>query len=195
MKAPLLSLPGLAFVMLSGCCFPPADCEDFSFETGLQDWQAAGTDLEDPPVDWSIEQSEELASDGVRSVKLYLDNLNDAGKIWIVREFQLDPNALYQAHVRFDLASADFGSFNLWKVIVSVTSQLPQTRDDLTYPDDTANGSDADIGYQWLQKEFDFTAETDSTGRLYVSIGVWGTWETARIYYIDKVQVCFRRLW
>lgn len=26
-------------------------------------------------------------------------------------------------------------------------------------------------------------------GTLYIDIGIWGTWETGRVYYIDNVRI------
>ncbi len=54
-----------------------------SFESGFDGFTADGTDLDDPPIEWSIERTDEQADEGAWSVQLDLDNLNDAGKIWI----------------------------------------------------------------------------------------------------------------
>jgi len=179
-------------VALGGCClFLPTESYTFSFENDMEGWQAKATDVDDPPVEWSIEHTEEMAKDGSASVKLFLNNLNDKGKIWFERGFELKPNTLYRVTVDFAFATAVFGQMNLWRIIAGVLPDPPQTADDLIYQGDTGNGSDSDVGYKWLQKSYTFDVTSSPDGMLYVFIGVWGTWEVGRTYYIDNVRVSF----
>ncbi|MFO8011082.1 MAG: hypothetical protein R6U89_09780 [Dehalococcoidia bacterium] len=163
----------------------------FSFEEGMEGWSPDGTDLDNPPVQWSIQRSSELASDGEKGIKLFLDNVNDAGKIWIERAFELDPDRQYKVEVEYDFATSDWGDFNLWRIIAGVSSQSPETAGDLTFHEDTGNRAEEDIGYIWLRKSHEFEAKTGSSGDLHVFIGVWGNWETPRTYYIDNLNVRF----
>ncbi len=55
----------------------------------------------------------------------------------------------------------------------------------------TGNGATGDVGYRWLRKRYQFTAATAADGRLYVIIGVWGTYEISRTYFVDDVRVGF----
>jgi len=154
---------------------------------------AKGTDLDNPPVVWSIQRSQEIARDGHTAIKYYLSNVNDAGKIWIERPFDVKSDSLYQVNVRCSFASADCGDLNLWTIITGVVPEAPQSGDDLIYQGETGNGS-TDPDYEWLDKSYDFTIQSSSSGKLYVIIGVWGTWETARTYYVDKVRVSFTEI-
>ena len=183
-------------VALSGCggsdaIRPPLNAQKFSFESDLQGWTPKGIDLVvgGSTVDWSIERSTDRATEGAASLKLYLDNRTDAGKIWIERPFAVNPNRRYRVNVQYSFATADFGDFNLWTIITGVRNQPAHKRDDLTYQGNTGNGADSDVGYQWFQKNYDFDATAGADGKLYVDIGVWGTWETPRTYYIDNVRV------
>jgi hypothetical protein len=36
-------------------------------------------------------------------------------------------------------------------------------------------------------------AVSDPGGRIHIVIGVWGTWETPRTYYVDNVRLLFTR--
>ena len=171
---------------------PEFDIRD-SFEAGLGDWEAQGTDLGNPPVAWSVEESTEEASAGTRSVKLTLDNVNDAGKIWIQRELEVAPLVTYDVDLSFDLGSADFGTVNLWTVIAGVETAPPETAAELTFQDDTGNGAATDHGYQWITKTYQIRARSDEDGHLYVVLGVWGTWETLRSYYLDNVHLVLTR--
>jgi hypothetical protein len=166
----------------------------YSFETDMQGWQVDGTDLSNPPINWSIEQSDDRATDGNTSIKLYLNNMNDAGKIWIEKQFELDPNTQYEVTIDYDFATSDFGSFNLFKIITGASLSNPETAGDLTFQDDTGHHQEEDIGYTWLNKSYTLTVQTSANGTIYLSIGVWGTWETPRTYYIDAVNISFNKV-
>ncbi len=177
-------------LILAGCSVLgiPKQTE-FSFEKGMDGWAAQGTDLSNPADEWSIERSEDMATDGSTSLKFHLNNLNDAGKIWIERPFDVDSNSYYQVHVQYDFASADYGDFNLWTIITGALLGPPTKADELVYQRDTGNGGDRDEGYKWLHKTYTFDMRTGPEKEIYVVIGVWGTWETARTYYIDNVKI------
>ena len=164
----------------------------FTFESDPGGWTADGTDLEDPPVTWSVERSDELAERGDWSMRLSLENLNDAGKIWMERAFQLQPGATYDVEVAFDFASADFGDIGLWTIIATVSEADPETVDDLVFRDDTGNGSGEDVGHVWVTRTYSLgTATADGQGLLWVALGVWGTFETSRTYFIDDLELSF----
>jgi len=109
--------------------------------------------------------------------------------------------------VEYDFASADFGSFNLFRVITGVLPRPPlagglpepplaqgdgkgaSTLDPSVFQGDTGNGQDADVGYRWMSKKYEFTARSGLDGTLHVLVGVWGTWESPRTYYLDNLRV------
>lgn len=161
-----------------------------SFETGFDGFAVDGTDLDDPPVEWEIERSMELAFDGDWSVRLELDNLNDAGKIWIERRVELEPNQAYDVDVDYAFASADFGDVNAWTIIAGATSSDPEIADDLPFQGSTANGEQE--GHVWLERSHEQTLTTGPEGEAWVAFGVWGTSEFPRTYYVDDVRVVFR---
>jgi hypothetical protein len=190
---------------------PPSSSEGtFSFEQDMEGWVAGGRDLYwgncsagvaavrpttvsagNCTTAWSVEQSTELAKDGGASVKLFLDNLNDAGKIWMMRAFNVTPDRTYRVHVAFAFASADYGSVNHWRIIAGALAGNPTFADSLPslYRDDTGNGLSSPGGYVWLDKAYDSTVWSDADGHVMVVVGVWGTWEGPRAYYVDSVQV------
>lgn len=163
----------------------------FSFETDLEGWVADTTDTGDPATEWLVERSTDEAIDGNASAKIEVNNLNDASKVWIERPFDLRPNTSYRVTVGYDLATADFGTVNNWTLITGVSPTDPEIRDDLAFQDETGNGNDQDVGYVWLPKSYQFDVITDDDGLLWVSIGVWGTWEGPRTYFFDDVQIRF----
>ncbi len=190
-------LAAVATVWAAGCSVGTSEpflrqTFGFSFESGF-DWAADGTDLDDPPVIWTVEASQELAERGTGSVKLALENLNDAGKIWMEHAFLLRPGATYDVKVAFDFASADFGDIGLWTIIAGVSPDDPETSEDLTFQDDTGNGAASDVGFLWTGKSYSFTETAGEDGLLYVALGVWGTSEFSRAYFIDDVALVFTR--
>ncbi len=96
--------------------------------------------------------------------------------------------------IEYAFASADFGSFNLWRIIAGALPESPETREDLepAFQDDTGNGMDSDSGFLWLDKAYDSSVAVGGDGMLWVAIGVWGTWETPRTYFVDDVQISIR---
>ncbi|MGH7566071.1 MAG: hypothetical protein ACREK2_04495 [Gemmatimonadota bacterium] len=162
-----------------------------SFEAGLDVFVADGTDLDDPPVDWSIARSEEEADDGVWSVRLDLDNLNDAGKIWIERPFGLEVGRTYDVELSYAFGTSDFGDINTWTIIAGVAPESPESVEDLTFQGSTTTGEDEDVGVVWLEKNHAFSASVGASGELWVSLGVWGTSEFPRTYYLDDVEIVF----
>ncbi len=161
----------------------------FSFENGLEGWVPKATDVSQPPVPWVVERSQDRATDGSSSMRVAVDNLTDAAKVWGERVFQVRPNRAYRVNVQFSFASADFGGLNEWRIITGVRTSPAERREDLTYQGSTGNGSGTNVGYVWMQKSYDFEVTAGNDGKLYVDIGVWGTWETFRAYYFDDVRI------
>lgn len=157
----------------------------------MEGWTPAGVDLDHPPVEWSIERSEEMANDGNTSIKLSLNNLNDAGKIWIEHEYLCQPNELLNVKIEYDFASSDWGDVNLWRIIAGVHNTPPRSRDGLYFQEDTGINGSPETGYKWLHKSYSFNVDSGETGKLTVAVGVWGTWETLRVYFIDNLKISF----
>jgi len=162
-----------------------------SFETGFDGFTPDGTDLDDPPVQWSIERTDEEADEGDWSVRLDLENLNDAGKIWIERAVDVEPGTAYDVELSYAFGTADFGDINTWTIIAGVSAEDLETSGDLTFQGSTSNGEDQDVGFVWLEKSHAFTATAGPGGELWLALGVWGTSEFSRTYYLDDVEATF----
>jgi len=195
----LIALGGMVFFLLTGCTGSPADPAEllfeFSFEESLEGWHTRGIDLElgQDTIQWSITQSSDRATDRSTSLKFYLNNLNDADKIWVEKKFSVRPGTRYRVSISYDFASRDNGTMNLFTVIPGVLPRPPRTREELapTFQGSTGNGSDSDSEYIWTRKEYGVIVESGETGELSVVIGVWGTWETPRTYYLDHLRITF----
>ncbi len=206
-------LVATAFLWAASLPVPLAPSEDtFSFEQDMEGWAAGGADLfwgnctgefaalrpswvtaGNCSMAWSVERTTERAKDGEASVKLFLDNLQDQGKIWIERAFNVTPGRSYRVHLAFAFASADYGSVNHWTILAGALPEHPVSSANLTpvIRGDTGNGRDSGSGCVWLDKAYDSIVGSPDD-RLWVVVGVWGTWETPRTYYVDAVTVTIR---
>ncbi len=170
----------------------------FGFETGLNGFSADGADLEvgGEEIDWSIASSSEEVHEGSASAKLYADNLTDAAKIWLEQPLELEPGTQYEVQIDFDFATLDIGDFNHWTIIAGVLDSDPEDGSDLEpiYRGSTSAEADTAQSHVWLARTYTQTVTTGADGKLWLALGVWGTWETARTYYIDKLKVTATKL-
>jgi hypothetical protein len=163
----------------------------FHFDEDMAGWLAVATDTLNPPIEWHVRHTTERARTGTGSVELHLANFNDQGKVWMERPFELSPGVVYQVDVEYAFATADWGDVNLFTVIAGVHPDPPRSAEDLTFQDDTGHGEGPDAGYVWQDRAYTFTAVAPGDSLLHVAIGVWGTWETARTYFVDDVSITF----
>ena len=172
---------------------PVADLR-FSFETGLEGWAISATDtlVGGGGIPWWVRPSTTQSFEGATALEFYMANYTDAGKIWIVRPIMVSPNRSYRVTISYALASGDYGTMNLFSLITGVTASEPRSATDLAKTflrDATGNGASSDVGYRWLDKRVEQDVTANAEGRVYVVVGVWGTWETERTYYIDALRV------
>ena len=196
-RLPALLLAGTA-VLLSGCDDDPVAPspaepveQSFTFSQDMDGWQAAATDTLNPPIEWHVRHSTEESVVGDGAVELFLENLNDQGKIWMERSFELEPGVFYDVDIEFAFGTSDWGQVNLFTVIAGVHAEPPRDAEDLTFQDDTGHGGDEDVGLVWEDRTYRLSTQAPADGSVYVTIGVWGTWETARTYFVDDVTVRF----
>lgn len=183
-------------VAAAGCELANPHEYNYSFEEGMDSWQPRRADIElgQDTIAWHIRRTDTLASDGTYSLELYIENYNDAGKIWVERALNVESGRHYHISVSYSFASADWGMANLFNLVTGVMRRPPRNAADIVnaVQDNTGNGLDEDSGYAWLKKSFDYEVDSDSSGTIYVFIGVWGTWETPRTYYLDDVTIELR---
>src|SRR5690606_598930 len=91
----------------------------------------------------------------------------------------------------FDFGTYDYGTINLFTILAGAFPRPPRTTDALVpaFRDLTGTGGDEPSEIVWLPKRYRFTATSGPGGELHVVVGVWGTHETTRTYFVDDVQV------
>jgi hypothetical protein len=163
----------------------------YSFENTFSGWDTTGIDLQlgDTTITWSIHPSDEYSIDSSYSMQFYLENYNDAGKIWIQKPFIVQQQKDYIVNIDYKFASRDFGLANLWTIITGVYLSPPDSAHELIYQGYTGNGFNFDTGYVWLDKNYEFNINSDTSNNLWIVIGIWGNWEVPRTYYIDSLSI------
>jgi hypothetical protein len=170
--------------------------ERFSFETDLAGWTTHAADVDDggAVAEWTIERSQLRADDGAWSVRLYQNNLTDAAKTWLARPFTVAPNTMYEVTIAFRFATPDHGAIGNFRLIAGAAPAAPVTGSDLApfFRDETSYGDGPDQGYRWLTKSYTHTVRSGQAGTLVAVIGVWGTFEVTKTYFVDQVRVQIR---
>jgi len=162
----------------------------FPFENDLEGWVTKGADLGRPPVNWSISRSGEMVKGGSSAVVFDLANSGSQANIWLERQFPLEAGQRYRVRVAYDFASADHGDAP-WRLITGIAPSRFTGGGDLVYQGDTASG--AAPGFQWQEKSYELIVQANAEGNVYAAIGVQGTGEGQRRYFLDNVRITFTR--
>ncbi len=181
--------------------------KSYSFENNFSNWGKGGKDLEHPSnssktISWSIKRIKwnetiynqffnSSAIDGEHVLRFQLDNINDAGKIWIEKSFDLKENQSYLVNLSFDFGTTDYG-VNQWTIIAG-SDNPSKGKSSLPFQGKTGKGT-GEPGFAWLNKSYSFERNSGENGKIKIMIGVWGTWETKRTYLIDNVTIHFKPL-
>lgn len=187
----ILTLIGLAILILVQGCgsgSSPIDEPDYpySFENSLEGWATDVVDDEigDGHTEWSVDVSNSLSYEGDWSVKFYMDNINDATKLWIEKAFPVTPGHEYNVVVQWKFTTAqDYGIVDYFGIIASISASDPETRSDFNTIDQTVDESG------WHTIEYSAKVTPSGTGDIWVGIGVWGVWEAPMTFYVDSVTV------
>ncbi|MEK6320883.1 MAG: hypothetical protein AABN33_04285 [Acidobacteriota bacterium] len=158
----------------------PEGSQFYSFENDAEGWTANTTDV--GPADWSISPSPELRDDGAMSLKLDLNNMSGKGMVWIARAFAVEPGSKYRLSLDYSFS----GRFREYRIIAGVFRSPPMTADDLssTFQDDIPKELP-----RWIHRSYQFSIKSKRSSTVYVVIGVMGTKQTHREYFIDSVCV------
>lgn len=163
----------------------------YGFESGtLEGWAADATDQGQCP--WHITPSTKLRYAGMWSLEYYMNNFNDATKIWIERAYDVQSGRRYDVSLTWKLATRD-AAVGACPVIVYVGGRDPETHDDefqvigYSIGDGTGN-------WTWLSESYLRTgvlpgAGSGTSGKIWVAIGMWGTFEVSYTWYVDNVTV------
>jgi len=169
----------------------------FSFEQDFEGWSTEHIKGFAPNEDWSVTRSQDTARDGSMSLKFFFQGTFDfpAGPSWIVRPFSLTPAQTYQVLVSFYLATPFSHDTIAPPTIIAGASRVPPaTAQDLTpfFQDSGFNEKSFGFKYRWVKKQYEFTAQPDDFGQIYVVVGL-RAFSGFTSVYIDSVRIAFIR--
>lgn len=163
----------------------------YGFEDGtLQGWIVDGTDQ--APV-WHITPSTKLPYAGLWSLEYYMVNTNDATKIWIERSYDVPAGHRYDVSLTWKLASKD-SHVGACPVIAYVDGHDLETHDDGIQVVGSSDSGGAGE-WVWLSESYLRTGVLPGSsggtgqGKIWVAIGMWGTFEVDFTWYVDSVTV------
>lgn len=168
-----------------------------SFELSLAPWYAVAIDTGSTGgahATWNVARSDTTASDGAWSVRLQAMNATDAVKVFLERRYAVarSPSGAYDVTIAFDFGTSDHGAVNLWRIVAGAFAEPPRAATALEPAFREETGGAATPGtLRWVPKEYS-TRVVPGRGEIYVTIGVWGTFEAERTYFVDNVRVTIR---
>ena len=159
-----------------------------SFEQNFSGWTGDADVPPDPNnpgsnIEWNVSRTTSTAKSGQYSVELYIDGKQDDGTVWIEKLLLAERNAQVQVNVSFDLYS-ESESFNVIAAVVAFAG----TSDPEVEADLKVIGKANDVP-GWKRYTYITTLETDSSGKVWVALGISVRWETEMTYNVDDVAV------
>lgn len=158
------------------------------FEGSLAGWHVGADVPQDPnrpgqEVAWSVELSDEQASDGNSSLRLRIDGSQDDGTIWLARPLAVLPGEPRTVRLSFDLWSPSESFNTLANVATYAGGQAPAAEADFDL------SQQADQAEGWQRYSYSLSAAPGPGGELWVAVGISAVWETEVTYYIDELVV------
>jgi hypothetical protein len=168
------------------CPRPARHNEDFENDFG--GWTGDADVPPDPnnpdsPVDWNASRVTSPAKSGQYSVELYIDGRQDDGTVWIEKALSTKRNSQIQVKVSFDLYS-ESESFNVIAAVVG----FAETSNPEVEADFSVLGQANEVS-GWKRYTHTATLETDSSGEVWVAVGISVRWEAEMTYNLDDVEV------
>ena len=158
------------------------------FEEGFGGWTGDADVPPDPNnpgsnVDWNVSRETSPAKSGQHSVKLYIDGSQDDGTVWIEKGLSAKRNSQIRVKVSFEVYS-ESESFNVIAAVVGFSgTSNPEVEADF------AVLGQANEVSGWKRYAHTVTLKTDSSGEVWVALGISVRWETEMTYNLDDVEV------
>jgi len=104
--------------------------ETYSFENDFEGWTVNGTHI-NPDLPSPVTRSQEMAKDGVYSLRFDVNRDEFFQFIWIEKVFDVDPNQIYDFEIDYALGTRDCCS-NAFVNLAGALTRSPETLEDLT---------------------------------------------------------------
>jgi hypothetical protein len=188
---------------LAGCAAPSRGA-DFTegFEDGLGDWTPEATigpevDIED--FAWEVGVSDAEAAAGTRSLRVWNQGDYDDGVTWATHLVSVEPGAAYRIEASGQFWS-DSESFNTIRHAVMRLGPDPADVEE-DFPQLGVNSSDFGetpygglreplwLAEGWREYSFEWTTPELSTDTLHFAVGTAVIWEADATHYVDDLSV------
>jgi hypothetical protein len=211
---------GIGVAGLAGCLGEPPENESDDtgpnggdepglqegFEDGLGEWEAdasIGPEVDIEEFEWEAGVSDEEASAGDQSVRIWNEGRYDDGTTWIVHPVSVESGQAYQATVSAQFWSESESFNQIRTAVMRLGPEPPADEQDFPGPGEntTDSGETAYGGLRealwrtegWQEYTFEWTTPELSTDRLYVATGTTVIWEAAATHYVDEITVEFEQ--
>lgn len=182
---------------------PPVDAPETvlteGFEDGVDPWErdaAIGPEQTLDDFERSIERSDERASEGDWSLRVFTEGNHDDGTAWVVRRVELPPADRYEVTVD---AWSESESFNTLRYLVaSLAPERPEAEADFPDPGENTTGvEDAPAGglrevlhraEGWEEYVFEWEP-AEPPEEAYLAVGVTVVWEADATHFVDAIRV------
>jgi hypothetical protein len=124
-----------------------------------------------------------LSSSGQYSLELYIDGRQDDGTIWIEKQIPAKNNTQIHLSVSFEFYSEQ-KSFNLIAGVCAYAGISNPTLEE----DFVVLGPANEVA-GWKHYTHEKRLDTDSSGEVWVALGITVRWETEMTYNIDDVKI------
>lgn len=192
-------------VGVAGCLGAP-DAAAFTegFEAELGDWEtdaAIGPEVDLSEFEWEIAVSDEEASAGDRSLRVWNEGDYDDGVSWAVHPVPVEPGRRYEATVTAQFWSESESFNTIRHAVMRLGAERPEVEED--FPDLGLNTTDLGetpygglreplwLADGWREYTFEWTTPEITTDTLYVAVGTAVIWEADATHYVDEISVSF----
>jgi len=170
--------------------FYPQSIVREDFENDFGGWTVDADVPQDPnnpghPIEWHIIRTLDKSSSGLYSLEFFIDGKQDDGTIWIERKINVKENSRIQIKVAFQLYSEWESANAIAGVCAHVNTSNPEKEND--FIDGRLGPANQVAG--WKKYEYTTRITTDSTGEIWIGLGISVLWETHMTYYIDDLNV------
>jgi hypothetical protein len=194
---------GIAVTGIAGCASQP-DSPDFTegFENGLGDWEtdaAIGPEVDIEDFNWEAGVSEEEAASGDRSLRVWNQGDYDDGVTWATHPIPIEPGQAYRIEATGQFWS-DSESFNTIRHAMmrlgpdraTVEEEFPQLGVNSSEFGETPIGGLREplwLADGWREYTFVWTTPELPTETLHFAVGTAVIWEADATHYIDDLSV------
>lgn len=172
------------------------------FEDGIGNWEAdaaIGPEVDLDEFEWEVNVSDEEATGGNHSLRIWNEGSYDDGTTWAVHPVSGDPEQAYRMNVSAQFWS-EGESFNLIRsAVMRLGPDRPAVEEDFPAPgQNTTEFGETPYGglreplwlaEGWHEYSFEWTTPALSTDTLYLAVGTSVVWETNTTHYVDDIVI------